>query len=422
MISGCLNLSFAKKAPGINFNEKTATLCYDYAVILEENGNTNAAVEVYQELLKMHPGYIECYVRLSKVCVSMGKVRDGLKWLEDALKITPDNPDVLTATADLYFSQVENGKALQILNGLCRKKDVRAHLVMGNIRRCGMTVSSMNDQLKESYKFYFHVLEGDRRNSYAANGLGIVLAEKKKLEAARDTFSRVRESNSPGSDIFFSSCFNLAIVNMALKKYVDAIQLFQTCLRSLGNIGNPSEPSSLSGQIYVGNCLAMVHLGNENFKESMRALSRMVFLNPTVLHSWYNLAFVREECAVNSLRKKPKSSGTENAIAELKVSRSVFRDLDVLSTIYNASKHISSHCSLLPLSETTPRSGAFARTFSTALDSLRNVACGLLPFDKKTVYSHESYCEVCNVLLNCLYLRSYIFDTTLAYRLRLRRR
>lgn len=45
--------------------------------------------------------------------------------------------------------------------------------------------------LKDSYKFFYHVLNEDRKNVYAANGLAMVCAEKGELDAARDIFTRV---------------------------------------------------------------------------------------------------------------------------------------------------------------------------------------------------------------------------------------
>lgn len=184
-------LSLQKKIPGTNFNEKTATLCYDYALILEEKGSTNAAVEIYQELLKLHPNYIECFIRLSKSCVSMGKVKAGQKWLQQAMAIAPKDADVQSAIADVHLSQGDSAKVMKLLTNLCTLKDQRAHVLVGNIVRYGSTASNFELQLKESYKFYHHVLQHDRRSSYGANGLGIVMAEKSKLDAARDTFTRV---------------------------------------------------------------------------------------------------------------------------------------------------------------------------------------------------------------------------------------
>lgn len=50
-------------------------------------------------------------------------------------------------------------------------------------------------QLKESYKFFYHVLNENHANAFAANGLGMVCAKKGELDVARETFAKARESN-----------------------------------------------------------------------------------------------------------------------------------------------------------------------------------------------------------------------------------
>jgi tetratricopeptide (TPR) repeat protein len=393
---GSGSLSLEKKVPGVNFNEKTATLCYDYALILEERGSTNAASEVYRELIKLFPNYVECYLRLGRASLSRGRAREAMQWLQRGLLTAPGNPEVQSAVADLLASQGDTGRAVQTLNGLCRGgSDARAHVVQGNIRRVGLSHAAVSDQLKESYKFYYHVLEKDKRSSYGANGLGIILAEKQKLDAARDTFARVREANAPGSDIVNSACVNLAIVNLAQKKFVDSAQLLQSLARSLASTARPSEPPAVCGQVYLGNLLAMALVGNECFRDAIRAVSRVLFLNPTLLHSWYNLAFVREEYAVSSLRKVPKSSVVQGAMAELGAARSVFHSIGALLSVYDASAHVSGNCALKEdTSNGNINLGPFTRNLTVASDSLRNVACSLLSFDVKLIGQHESYCEL----------------------------
>lgn len=53
-------LLMQKKYPGINFNEKTTSLCYNYARTLEELGHANSAKEIYFNILKIHPHFLEC--------------------------------------------------------------------------------------------------------------------------------------------------------------------------------------------------------------------------------------------------------------------------------------------------------------------------------------------------------------------------
>lgn len=46
-------------------------------------------------------------------------------------------------------------------------------------------------QLKESYKFFYHVLNENHSNAFAVNGLGMVLAKKDEFEVAREVFAKV---------------------------------------------------------------------------------------------------------------------------------------------------------------------------------------------------------------------------------------
>lgn len=64
-------------------------------------------------------------------------------------------------------------------------------LSLGNFYFAHSAASKNELQLKESYKFFHHVLNENHNNAYAANGLGMVCARKKELDVARETFSKV---------------------------------------------------------------------------------------------------------------------------------------------------------------------------------------------------------------------------------------
>lgn len=53
-------LSVKKKVPGSNFSDSSITMSYNYARMLEDYGSTDAAKEVYVQLLKQHPSFIDC--------------------------------------------------------------------------------------------------------------------------------------------------------------------------------------------------------------------------------------------------------------------------------------------------------------------------------------------------------------------------
>jgi hypothetical protein len=52
-------------------------------------------------------------------------------------------------------------------------------------------VASSSNLIKDSYKFFHHVLHQDISNAYAANGLGIIFIEKNEIDAAKETFAKV---------------------------------------------------------------------------------------------------------------------------------------------------------------------------------------------------------------------------------------
>jgi tetratricopeptide (TPR) repeat protein len=54
-----------------NFNDSTITYCYNLARLLEDLGHTRAASEIFVELLKRHPSFIECKCSILSVCCSI---------------------------------------------------------------------------------------------------------------------------------------------------------------------------------------------------------------------------------------------------------------------------------------------------------------------------------------------------------------
>ena len=75
-------------------------------------------------------------------------------------------------------------------------------LSLGNFYFALSSAAKSDSQLKDSYKFFYHVLNENHSNAYAANGLGMVCVEKREIEAAREIFSKAREANVPCPKIF----------------------------------------------------------------------------------------------------------------------------------------------------------------------------------------------------------------------------
>lgn len=92
-----------------NFNQANLTNCFTLARIQEDRGHLQAAREIYIELLKLRPTFIECkkfplvkyiiattgYLRLSLMAKEIGKLAEASHWVSMALEIDPHHSDAI---------------------------------------------------------------------------------------------------------------------------------------------------------------------------------------------------------------------------------------------------------------------------------------------------------------------------------------
>jgi RNA polymerase-associated protein CTR9 len=174
-----------------------------------------------------------------------------------------------------------------------------------------------DDNLKQSYKYYHHLLDEDKTKSnlYAANGLGMVCAEKGEFDAAREIFAKVREA-APAHNV--SATINLAHVHLYQQHFADAIHLYQMALKSAD--------FSLKSELLE--CLGLAYFKNRQFDEAITCVQRALNYSPSSLHLVFNLAYLREEHAVVLMEKGTRSvKDTRAAIAEFKIAK---RSLEML--------------------------------------------------------------------------------------------
>lgn len=75
--------------------------------------------------------------------------------------------------------------------------------------------------MKVSFNHYWRVLQSNPSNIYAANGVGIFMAETGKHDEANEIFGQVREATSNFPDVWL----NLAHSYVSQKQYINAIKL-----------------------------------------------------------------------------------------------------------------------------------------------------------------------------------------------------
>jgi len=166
---------------------------------------------------------------------------------------------------------------------------------------------------------YWRVLLKNPANIYAANGLGIILAERGELNEAKDFFIKVREATTTMPDVWL----NLGHVYLAQGEFVNAIKMYQNCLRKFFGNKNPE----------IMLFLAKAHYEYGQMQECKQTLLKALHITPNNNQLWFNLALSQESFA-RQVAKKDKATLPEmkGALSELSMAERTFQHLASLST------------------------------------------------------------------------------------------
>jgi len=319
-----------KKVPGRNFNDSTITLSFNFARILEDSGRSRSASELYVELLKQHSSFLECYLRLSNISRSMGQNSEAALWISRALAVDEKSGDALANLGDLHIKTGNWEGAKKVFEEMCRKdaKDPRPMLALGNLYFHNITGQD-DPHLKDSYKYFHHVLTKDPRNVFSANGLGMVCAEKRENEVAREVFSRARELNMNVSE---DICTNLAHVHLIQGRMAEAEHLYQANIKAVTKTGR-IEDGLISS---LCECMAFAQYSHGRHEDSLKSLLRALHQEPTGcgLRAWYNIAVVRASLATTIKDHQKKTvRNIMDAMNELAKAQKLFSHLASFKTV-----------------------------------------------------------------------------------------
>lgn len=218
-----------KRGNGRFRNPLSTSIIFNLARLHESSGRIVPAVELHKAILKQHPSYVNSYLRLACIARDCGSLKDCSEWLKMAVAVAPGNPEVLTLVGNLHLSLCDWAPAQNVFDQLIQQKvpNVEAYsmLSLGNIYFNNLnTPNKYSKHLRHAADFYRRILQKDKANAYAANGLGTVLAEKGELFKAKEIFNRVREVSG---DTISDTLLNLGHIYLAQKKHPEALQMYQ---------------------------------------------------------------------------------------------------------------------------------------------------------------------------------------------------
>ena len=185
---------------------------------------------------------------------------------------------------------------------------------------------ALNDKgknhLNVAAKIYEKCMTYDKKNVYAANGLGIVLAELGHAQAATDIFSKINDQSS-----MLHSRINLAhmyMSNEVVDQSTEAAKLYEVCVEQCDKTNVPLHVEYL---MY----LSRAYLRSTQFDKSLLSLATATALKPEDPNIWFSVGATMVKYANSTLDRANNDSRylkvalVEKAIAQLNESRVLFQ-------------------------------------------------------------------------------------------------
>ncbi|XP_035275608.1 RNA polymerase-associated protein CTR9 homolog [Anguilla anguilla] len=302
------------------YNAISVTTSYNLARLYEAMCEFHEAEKLYKNILREHPNYVDCYLRLGAMARDKGNFYEASDWFKEALQINQDHPDAWSLIGNLHLAKQEWGpgqkKFERILKQPSTQNDTYSMLALGNVWLQTLHQPTRDREKEKRHQdralaIYKQVLRNDAKNLYAANGIGAVLAHKGYFREARDVFAQVREATADISDVWL----NLAHIYVEQKQYISAVQMYENCLKKFYKHQNT--------EVLLYLARALFKCGKLQECKQTLLKARHVAPNDTVL--MFNVALVLQRLATLVLKdEKSNLKAVLSAVKELELAHRYF--------------------------------------------------------------------------------------------------
>uniref|UniRef100_A0A3P9HKF3 RNA polymerase-associated protein CTR9 homolog n=1 Tax=Oryzias latipes TaxID=8090 RepID=A0A3P9HKF3_ORYLA len=302
------------------YNAISVTTSYNLARLYEAMCEFHEAEKLYKNILREHPNYVDCYLRLGAMARDKGNFYEASDWFKEALQINQDHPDAWSLIGNLHLAKQEWGpgqkKFERILKQPSTQNDTYSMLALGNVWLQTLHQPTRDREKEKRHQdralaIYKQVLRNDAKNLHAANGIGAVLAHKGYFREARDVFAQVREATADISDVWL----NLAHIYVEQKQYISAVQMYENCLKKFYKYQNT--------EVLLYLARALFKCGKLQECKQILLKARHVAPSDTVL--MFNVALVLQRLATLVLKdEKSNLKAVLSAVKELELAHRYF--------------------------------------------------------------------------------------------------
>ncbi|KAK3040389.1 hypothetical protein RJ639_026794 [Escallonia herrerae] len=302
--------------------------------LLEQLHKTEMASILYRLILFKYPEYVDAYLRLAAIAKARNNVQLSIQLIHDALKVDDKCPNALLMLGDLELKNDDWVKAkdtFRAAKDATDGKDSYATLCLGNWNYFAAVRSEKRapkleaTHLEKAKELYTKVLLQHNANLYAANGAGVVLAEKGQFDVSKDLFTQVQEAASGSVFVQMPDVWiNLAHVHFAQGNFALAVKMYQNCLRKFYY--------NTDNQVLL--YLARTHYEAEQWEECKKTLLRAIHLAPSNYTLRFDAGVALQKFSASTLQKTKRTvAEVRSTVVELKNAVRLFSQLSAASNL-----------------------------------------------------------------------------------------
>ncbi|TVU30164.1 hypothetical protein EJB05_21773 [Eragrostis curvula] len=321
----------------LELHSNKVTPLFNYARLLEELHDTVRASLFYRFIIFKYPDYVDAYLRLAAIAKQRNNVQQSKELIGDALKIDEKNPNALSMLGSLELQFDETWLTAKEHFRIAKeatKGDAYSLLQLGNWnyfaanrpeKKAPKFEATHREKAMELYQS--QVLKQHRSNLFAANGIGILYAEKGKWDVAKELFTQVHEAASGSIFVHMPDVWiNLAHIYFAQGHFQQAVKMYQNCLRKF------FYNTDATILLY----LARTHYEAEQWQECRKTLLRAIHMAPSNYLLRFNVGVSMQKFSASTLQKTKRTVDEVRAtVTELQNAIRVFSLLSVASTYHS---------------------------------------------------------------------------------------
>lgn len=320
--------SLEDKGISLDIPAEKVTVLFNLARLHEQLHETGKASVLYRLILYKHPEYEDAYLRLGALSLARSNISTSLELVNKALEANDKNVEALSVRGNLEVKTDDWLKAKDTFKSILEIKDGNdnyAMLALGNWNYYAATRGEKKvpkleaTHLEKARDLYQKVLGLQINNMYAANGIGVVLAEKGLFDISKDIFTQVQEAATGNLAVDMPDVWiNLGHIYLAQGQFGLAVKMYLNCLKRFYH--------NTDHQILL--YLARCHYEAEQWQECKRVLLRAIHLAPSNYMLRFDVAIAMQKFSTATLQKAKRTADeVRQAVFELKNALRLFGQL-----------------------------------------------------------------------------------------------